>query len=244
VDLSFINTQEPLVTSHDLLPDFHTPSFYTSPFDQSLYLPPSSPSRRSGNRVPRPRNAFMIFRNEFWAEAKISRSVEHDHRHISRIIGHCWNQLPDAEKNKWRQKAEQEKLEHIMKYPGYRFTPNARTKKVIKRKVKRNGEEELLRCKQVAELLLAGKHGVELDSAVKSMKSPPEGTALKETGPSTSGELQHESESSAGDVSAFDHFDIPVFRSPLLPPAEMSMNISPTYQTPSVSMILHSLGPG
>jgi HMG (high mobility group) box len=256
LNYTFVNlpSQEPLVPSHDHLPDF----LYSPPSpDQSLRLLATSrsstyqsPSRRSGNHVPRPRNAFMIFRNEFCAEAKISRTVEHDHRHISRIIGHCWNQLSEEEKNKWRQKAEQEKIEHIMKYPGYRFSPSARTKKVIKRKVKRNSEEELLRCKQVAELLLAGKHGVELDSAVRNMNS---GTALRErklendnigssrrslTSTPLGGELQHQSESIPFDSSAYlPALDLPVFRSPLLPPAEITKNPSPVHQTPCVSMI-------
>jgi hypothetical protein len=284
VEYNFFSTPpspEPLVPSHDTLPDFHTPTFYAfsatpSPtFEESLGLPSfpvsettsepatsstfKSPSRlRSGNRVPRPRNAFMIFRSEFWAGEKISRSVEHDHRHISRIIGHCWNQLPDLEKDKWREKAEQEKLDHIMKYPGYRFSPNARTKKAVKRKVKRNNEEELLRCKQVAELLLAGKQGVELDSAVKGMKSPLDDTVLKDRGQESdnggssrrsrtlspkNGEPPRKSNSptfeSSGHRPNLDHIDIPIFRSPLLPPAQTQQNVSPTHhQSLSVSMII------
>lgn len=261
----------------DFIPEFHTPSFYAfsaspSPtFDDSLQLPESgttsqpasssiskSPQRlRSGNRVSRPRNAFMIFRSEFWAGEKITRSVEHDHRHISRIIGHCWNQLPDAEKDKWRQKAEQEKLDHFMKYPGYRFTPSARAKKAVKRKVKRNSEEELLRCKQIAELLLAGKQGIELDSAVKNMKSPLDSTTLKErkqerdkvgssrrsrTSSPKTDQLQRQSESppieGSSHLPALDHIDIPIFRSPLLPPTETPENISPINQIPSVSTII------
>lgn len=272
---------ETLVPNKELLPDFHTPSFHTfsatpSPtFEESLHLPPSPcsegtaeppssstfkvPSRRSGNRVPRPRNAFMIFRSEFWAGDKISRTVEHDHRHISRIIGHCWNQLPESEKDKWRQKAEQEKLDHILKYPGYRFSPSVRTKKAVKRKVKRNSAEELLRCKQVAELLLAGKQGVELDSAVMSMKSPLATTVLQERNQESNivessrnsgtpspkpGELRLQSNSptvenlESRDLSALDHIDIPIFRSPLLPPAE---HLSPTDETPSVSVFVYPL---
>lgn len=169
---------------------FDTPTLYTfstssSPsYAESPELPPSPDSEsslpelysrkpatrlRSGNRVPRPRNAFMIFRSEFWAGEKISSSVERDHRHISRIIGHCWNQLSEAEKDVWRRKAEREKVEHNLRYPGYRFSPTVRTKKAVKRKVKRNGKEDLLRCQQVAALILAGKEGEELDTAIQSL---------------------------------------------------------------------------
>ena len=109
----------------------------------------------------------MIYRSEIWAKEKITKSVEHDHRHISRIIGHCWNQMPEEDKNVWRRRAAQEKLEHERKYPGYRFMPEVRLKKPLKRKTKRNTKEELDRCKQVADLLLAGKSGGELEKVVK-----------------------------------------------------------------------------
>ncbi|KAF8060971.1 hypothetical protein FPV67DRAFT_315997 [Lyophyllum atratum] len=196
-------------------------SFPLSPLyeeNQTTHYPPArkaAPRLRSGNRVPRPRNAFMIFRSEFWANSKISKSVEHDHRHISRIIGHCWNQLPEEEKDTWRRRAEQEKIEHGEKYPGYRFSPNTRTKQVVRRNVKRNGKDELLRCKQVAELLLAGKAGKELDHAVQSIDSS--------SGREISPPLLFKKEPSH---PLSDRNDAPVFRSPLLPPAQ-SQEISP-----------------
>jgi len=125
---------------------------------------------RSRNHIPRPRNAFMIFRSEFCAGEKISRSVERDHRHISRIIGYYWNKLPESEKDVWRRKAEQEKSEHLRKYPGYRFTPTVRAKRPIKRNVKRNGEDDLLRCQILADFLMLGKEGKELEDAAKSLE--------------------------------------------------------------------------
>ncbi|KAG6903002.1 hypothetical protein C0995_008575 [Termitomyces sp. Mi166 len=181
-------------------PPYQTPSHLSSPSPQK-----SAPRLRSGNRIPRPRNAFMIFRSEFWAGAKISKSVEHDHRHISRIIGHCWNQLTEEGKAVWRRRAEQEKIEHQIKYPGYRFSPNVRTKQVIKRNVKRNGEDEMLRCKKVAELLLAGKAGKELDNAVKSID-----ISLGRDSPLSKSKKALDSNPNANEY--------PAFRSPLLPP--------------------------
>ena len=112
----------------------------------------------------------MIFRSEFCAEEKISRSVERDHRHISRIIGYYWNKMPEEEKDVWRRKAEQEKSEHLQKYPGYRFTPTVRTKRPVKRNVKRNGAEDLMRCQLLADLLILGKEGNELENAAKSLE--------------------------------------------------------------------------
>lgn len=177
-------------------------------------------------RVPRPRNAFMIFRSAFWADEKISRTVEHDHRHISRIIGHCWNKMSEVEKDEWRAKALQEKLEHERKYPGYRFQPTPRTKRPLKRRVKRNGLDDLARCEKLADLLLSGKTGDELSAAIiedKSTVSPPTADQLAASSPtfSVAQPLQREVEE-------------PPFRSPLLPPLTLSdESSSSTSSSPS-----------
>ncbi|RDB29172.1 Repressor of filamentous growth 1 [Hypsizygus marmoreus] len=245
LDYDFFSTPP---SSHSLIPtndelntDDFEPAVYGFPMKQSFTdsLPPSLlyganaelqklPVRkpatrlRSGNRVPRPRNAFMIFRSELWAEKKITKTVERDHRHISRIIGHCWNQLPESQKDLWRRKAEQEKIQHGMKYPGYRFSPTTRAKKPIKRNVKRNGNEELLRCKKVAELLLEGKQGIELDSAVKGLGPPPEEVeeATKQPAPGASSSSKRQGSRNKARAALSAHSEPPVFRSPLLPPAE------------------------
>lgn len=120
----------------------------------------------------------MIYRSTVWAQQKIPTGIERDHRHISRIIGHCWNSLPEEEKRIWRGKAEEEKREHSRKYPGYRYTPVIRTDKPIKRNVNRNGERDKQRCKKVAELLLAGAEGYALENAVKELDADTEGCSL------------------------------------------------------------------
>ncbi|KAF8746216.1 hypothetical protein AX14_000017 [Amanita brunnescens Koide BX004] len=137
---------------------------------------------RSRSHIPRPRNAFMIFRSEFCAGEKISRSVERDHRHISRIIGYYWNKLPESEKDVWRRKAEQEKSEHLRKYPGYRFTPTVRAKRPVKRNVKRNGADDLLRCQILADFLMLGKEGKDLEDAAKTLEADTQPPATRVDG--------------------------------------------------------------
>ncbi|OAX43642.1 hypothetical protein K503DRAFT_657990, partial [Rhizopogon vinicolor AM-OR11-026] len=83
--------------------------------------------------VPRPRNAFMLFRSAFAAAQKIGTNIERDNRHITRIIAHCWNRLSDSEKQVWHNKAATEKAMHAMKYPNYRFHPIVRAQKPAKR---------------------------------------------------------------------------------------------------------------
>ena len=117
----------------------------------------------------------MIYRSTVWAQQKIPTGIERDHRHISRIIGHCWNSLPEEEKRIWRARAEEEKQEHLRKYPGYRYSPVTRTNKPIKRNVNRNSEKDKQRCKKVAELLLSGTEGSSLENAVKELDATNDG---------------------------------------------------------------------
>jgi len=191
-------------------------------------------------RIPRPRNAFMIYRSTVWAQQKIPVGIERDHRHISRIIGHCWNSLPDEEKQIWRAKAEEEKQEHLRKYPGYRYSPITRTNKPIKRNVNRNGEKDRRRCKKVAELLLSGTEGPALENAVKELDAGNEGcssisaqnsptsptpsqspiTPLFSSRPLYRDEAQHSPK------PFFSPQELPTFSLPMLTPPEVSFDIS------------------
>ncbi|KAI0825244.1 high mobility group box domain-containing protein, partial [Trametes gibbosa] len=82
--------------------------------------------------IPRPRNAFLIFRTDLGARVK-ANGVEHDHRMISKILGKVWRALPAEEKAVYQKRAAEEKREHRLKYPNYRFSPRQRTEKAKKR---------------------------------------------------------------------------------------------------------------
>ncbi|KAJ2913024.1 hypothetical protein MD484_g7380, partial [Candolleomyces efflorescens] len=204
---------QPVYSQHQPLPHLHPVSRPAGG---------KAPKASSTPRVPRPRNAFMIFRSAFCSEQKVNRDIERDHRHISRIAGHYWNQMPEEEKDVWRRKADQEKVEHEVKHPGYRFCPMARTKKPVKRKVKRNGVEDLHRCKQLAELLLSGKEGEDFLVAAKTLKA----TEPSTTAPSLSLDA----------LSIQDNLEDPPFRSPLLPPP--SLDGTSSASSPSESPIV------
>ncbi|KAJ7480107.1 hypothetical protein B0H11DRAFT_1267659 [Mycena galericulata] len=124
---------------------------------------------RPANHVARPRNSFIIFRSEFYAMQRITPKVEDDHRIISRVAAILWHDLPEEDKREYQVKAELEKLEHRRLHPNYRFLPVVRAQKPLKRKVQRNGPEDLERCREIAELLKAGKQGDELEEAVRSL---------------------------------------------------------------------------
>lgn len=115
------------------------------------------------NHIPRPRNAFILFRSDKCRELK---GLERDHRMISRIIAEMWRNGPRAQKEYYKHKAAMEKEKHDRDYPGYRFAPQQRTAPPKRRKVKRNGKEDKDRCKLMAGLLLEGKTGEDLKAAV------------------------------------------------------------------------------
>ncbi|KAJ7816564.1 high mobility group box domain-containing protein, partial [Mycena olivaceomarginata] len=70
--------------------------------------------------VPRPPNAFMLFRADFVLQQHVPLSIETNRGSLSKIIGRCWHALPPSEKHMWETKAKQAKAEHRLKYP-YRF---------------------------------------------------------------------------------------------------------------------------
>ncbi|KAH0838646.1 high mobility group box domain-containing protein [Lanmaoa asiatica] len=186
----------------------------------AMPIPPSRspPRNKNPDHIPRPRNAFMLFRSAFSAAQKISANIEHDNRHITRIIAHCWNRLSDAEKQVWRDKAAAEKAQHAERYPNYRFSPVGRANKPLKRKVRRNGVEDVKRCEKLAELVMAGKHGQELESAVK--KFDDECHSAEHPFDIFTSPEKRRTPCVDRDPRDSEPSDVPPFRSPLLPPTK------------------------
>lgn len=148
---------------------------------------------------------------------------------ICRIIGNCWNDLPEEEKQIWRDMADAEKADHARRHPGYRFSPVYRLEKPAKRRVQRNGAKEIDRCRIVADLLLAGKEGQDLESAINNTpsaaafqdhyRSPVSPSPIRDWEPTS----RHPEEA-----------NLPPFTSPILPPPK-SWDASPKYMpTPSI----------
>ncbi|KAF4611880.1 hypothetical protein D9613_003570 [Agrocybe pediades] len=158
------------------------PSTTPAPPPTRKRCPPGK--RLSQGYIPRPPNAFMLFRADFVRQKHVPGSIETDHGSLSRIIGTCWRQLPLEEKRVWEIKAKQEKAAHKARYPDYRFRPVHNKKKNANavtglpspeslyntdRRTHKSPEalEEERRCEEVAQLLLQGKKGEELARAVK-----------------------------------------------------------------------------
>ncbi|CAL1696686.1 unnamed protein product [Somion occarium] len=119
-------------------------------------LPSPQTRKKQGEHVPRPPNAFLIFRSFFWLEEKIKATAERDHRQISRLAGIRWKQLSEAEKEPYKIRADAVKNAHKAAHPGYKYAPC----KVKSSKKKVSGS------KTVAELLLLGMVEDEIEREV------------------------------------------------------------------------------
>ncbi|PGG99143.1 HMG box factor, other [Blastomyces parvus] len=73
-------------------------------------------------KIPRPRNAFILFRQHFQASV-VAQNPGLANPEISKIIGEQWRSLPVESKQDWKNLAEEEKARHQQQYPDYRYQP-------------------------------------------------------------------------------------------------------------------------
>ena len=113
-----------------------SPSTYAGP-SSPPFPKPSSPrfesatvyQRRLKNpeHVPRPRNAFIIYRCDFThkylANGGSERGSEIEKSSLSKRAGEAWrNEKPEV-KRYYKKQAEEERTRHRIDHPGYRFRP-------------------------------------------------------------------------------------------------------------------------
>ncbi|KAJ7767262.1 hypothetical protein B0H16DRAFT_354409 [Mycena metata] len=101
-----------------------SPSTPGSPSDSpNSDSPPSAPAPH----IPRPPNAFILFRSSFIRAGAVPAHVEPSHASLSAIAGLTWAALPPADKAAWHQRAKEEREKHRERFPGYAFRPRHRT---------------------------------------------------------------------------------------------------------------------
>ncbi|WRT68647.1 uncharacterized protein IL334_005626 [Kwoniella shivajii] len=122
--------------------------------------------KQTADHIPRPRNAFILFRKHVVDSKLIPASVEMRHQNVSIITAKMWSEAPPDQKAQFNDLARIEKEEHLKKYPGYRYQPVYRRTNVIRRRVRKDEAEEQ-KCKSVAELLIKGKSGEALENEIK-----------------------------------------------------------------------------
>ncbi|KAG6900097.1 hypothetical protein C0993_002946 [Termitomyces sp. T159_Od127] len=130
---------------------------------------PAHSKKKPDDHIPRPPNAFILFRSSFIKSQHVSTEVETNHSTLSKIIGLTWKNLPNDERLLWHAKAKEALDEHKRKFPQYAFRPNQSRHKggAEKRKVREVEPKDHTRCAKIAELLVEGKKGQELDAAIQ-----------------------------------------------------------------------------
>jgi hypothetical protein len=109
-------------------PDISSFSFPSPPCDP---LHPGLSHRRvqrDPSWVPRPRNAFIIFRCQYSRENARKKcgddaDIVQTAKTISKRAAEAWKKLPPSEVEHYRELAAQERDEHARKNPHYRFRP-------------------------------------------------------------------------------------------------------------------------
>ncbi|KAF4564963.1 hypothetical protein EYR40_011136 [Pleurotus pulmonarius] len=99
--------------------------------------PSSHGKKRDASYIPRPPNAFILFRSSFIRSQQVPGKVEGNHSTLSKIIGMYWKTLPKQEREEWEQKAVDAQAEHRKRYPDWRFRPGANA--MAKLKIKDGG---------------------------------------------------------------------------------------------------------
>ena len=151
------------------------------PDPEIMQPPPQNSSSKSHSRkkpaghIPRPPNAFILFRSDFVQKNRVPASVEKNHQNLSRIAGKVWGDMSVMEKSEWYTRAAEEKERHARKYPDYQFSPTDPVTMGHRRKVKKGRSEGEIqavnrRCKTVAELVVKGQSGEALEQAMKEVE--------------------------------------------------------------------------
>ncbi|KAH6905283.1 hypothetical protein BKA70DRAFT_1565258 [Coprinopsis sp. MPI-PUGE-AT-0042] len=129
----------------------------------SASTPPSSPSpppsqsrkrkpKKIRTTIPRPPNAFILFRSDFWAHEKQKIDpIERNHRGISRIAGHCWRNLDAISKQYYHERAFQLRELHRQQYPEYKFKPASKKAREANKPLPSEDDE---RCRNLASTLM------------------------------------------------------------------------------------------
>ncbi|KXN82357.1 Transcription factor SOX-8 [Leucoagaricus sp. SymC.cos] len=90
--------------------------------------------------IPRPPNAFILFRSAFIKSNHVPGKVEGNHSTLSKIIGRCWKALSPQERRPWEEKARMAQAQHRTLYPDWRWTPEANA--LGKKRVRKSKKSE------------------------------------------------------------------------------------------------------
>ena len=83
--------------------------------------------------IKRPSNSFMIWSRDMRSEIS-KTNPNKSNSEISQILGQQWQNMSNESKLKYKLMANQIQLEHIIKYPNYKYTPKIGNRKMESKK--------------------------------------------------------------------------------------------------------------
>ncbi|KAK4540632.1 hypothetical protein LTR36_009063 [Oleoguttula mirabilis] len=95
---------------------------------QTLASPAGVASKASGSKVPRPPNAFIIYRKE-WHSRTVAQNPGLHNNAISVILGQKWKAEADHVRAEYKRRAEDAKTQHATNNPGYQYQPRKPSEK-------------------------------------------------------------------------------------------------------------------
>lgn len=99
------------------------PEEFLPPANYQVPEPREAP-RRSGSRIPRPPNAFLLFRSFLLNYKLRERDLQNKQQTTSIMAANIWRNLPDYVRKAWTAKSKEAVDLHSRLYPNYRFEPS------------------------------------------------------------------------------------------------------------------------
>ncbi|CAG8519517.1 3053_t:CDS:1 [Funneliformis mosseae] len=106
-------------------PKFNIPKLT---LDNKSSAPSSWRRRKNNGHIPRPKNCFMAYREQMQHNI-LAENPGMNNKVVSVIAAKMWNSEPEDVKQYWREHAQQLKIEHMNKYPNYKFSPKKKAQK-------------------------------------------------------------------------------------------------------------------
>lgn len=168
-NIEFTPNVTPTTFTDDTPPLLQPATAYIFPPEEEAFANenPKPRGRKGSGYIPRPPNAFILFRSSFIKSQHVTSEVETNHSTLSKIIGMTWQNLPNGERQAWHMKAKEAQEEHKRRWPQYSFRPVTNKAQKKKRRVRETEPKDIKRCEKIVELLCNGKKGDELKHAVK-----------------------------------------------------------------------------
>ena len=89
--------------------------------------------RKTPGRIPRPPNAFLLYRRTYDTRARaFCERLMRSQQGVSYITGVSWHLEEEEVREKFRALAEVERLGHLEAFPGWRYVPVHKVREVVK----------------------------------------------------------------------------------------------------------------